>query len=78
MLDWQGGRIYRRVLAEVSLAGFIDCFRRLHPTDAGFTLPTPVPNSRRGYIFVTEALKYQIQRCFVLRELLAVEMASDH
>jgi endonuclease/exonuclease/phosphatase family metal-dependent hydrolase len=78
MLFWQGGRIFRRALAEVSLAGFIDCYRQLHPADAGFTLPTPAPNSRLDYIFVTEVLKHQIQRCFVLRELPAVELASDH
>jgi endonuclease/exonuclease/phosphatase family metal-dependent hydrolase len=78
MLTWQGGRIFHRALAEVSSAEFVDCYRRLHPAEVGFTLPTPMPNSRLDYIFVTEALKRQLRRCFVLRELPVAEMASDH
>jgi exonuclease III len=78
MLTWQGGRIFHWALAEVSLAGFVDCYRQWHPVDAGFTLPTPAPNSRLDYIFVAGSFISQLQQCFVLREPLAIEMASDH
>ncbi len=78
MLDLQGGRVLRRVISEVRMAGFVDCFRSLHPQEDGYTLPTPTPNSRLDYIFVNEMLNGQLAECRVMRDPSAVEQASDH
>jgi exonuclease III len=78
MLTWYGGRVPRWVVSEVKAAGFVDCFRSLHPHEDGFTLPTPLPNSRLDYILANEALTSRLIECRVVREPLAVEQASDH
>ena len=53
--------------------GWIDCFRRLHPSEQGFTLPAHHPNARLDYIFASPVLAKQLVHC---APLLAV--ASDH
>jgi len=78
MWNLQGRQVFHWALAEVSKTGFTDCYRCLHPDDAGFTLPTPTPNSRLDYIFATDALKHRLRHCFVAQEPSATEVASDH
>jgi len=74
----QGNRVYRFSIRRYLKAGFADAFRLLNPTDDGFTLPTPRPNSRLDYIFVNKVLKSRTKQCWVVREPPAVEVASDH
>jgi endonuclease/exonuclease/phosphatase family metal-dependent hydrolase len=78
MWNVQGRRVFHWALAEVSEAGFTDCYRCLHPDDSGFTLPTPTPNSRLDYIFATDVLKHRLRHCIVVQEPPATEVASDH
>lgn len=78
MLALQGGRIFRRAIREIMRAGFIDCYRLLHPDERGFTLPPPTPNTRLDYIFVNDVLRNCVQKCYVVQEPKAVEQASDH
>ena len=78
MLVWYGGRVPRWTISEVTAAGFVDCFRSLQSREDGFTLPTPTPNSRLDYIFVSGMLRSWLTDCHVVREPLAVEQASDH
>ncbi|MBE7550080.1 MAG: endonuclease/exonuclease/phosphatase family protein [Anaerolineales bacterium] len=74
----QGNRVYHFSIREYLAAGFTDCFRALHPDDAGFTLPPPNPNSRLDYVFANEAMKATLTDCWVVREPVAVLKASDH
>jgi endonuclease/exonuclease/phosphatase family metal-dependent hydrolase len=74
----QGNRTYHFSIREYMVAGFTDSFRHLNESEAGFTLPPPDPNSRLDYIFVTSGLKRYLKRCWVVREPLVVEKASDH
>jgi endonuclease/exonuclease/phosphatase family metal-dependent hydrolase len=78
ILFLQGGRIFRHTIAKIISAGFIDCYRVLHPCDDGFTLPTPVPHVRLDYIFASQSLARCIQRCDVVTEPPVAHGASDH
>jgi endonuclease/exonuclease/phosphatase family metal-dependent hydrolase len=78
ILFLQGRRIFRHTIAKIISAGFIDCYRVLHPCNDGFTLPTPVPHVRLDYIFASQSLARYIQRCDVVTEPPAVHKASDH
>ena len=74
----QGKRVYRLSIRKYLAAGFTDCFRAMHASDDGFTLPPPQPNSRLDYILVNDALKSHLTDCWVVREPSAVLKASDH
>lgn len=81
-LQWiifsQGKAVYRFSIRAWRMAGFTDCFRFLNPTDDGFTLPPPIPNTRLDYIFVNTKMKTYLKKCWVVREPSAVTQASDH
>jgi exodeoxyribonuclease III len=72
-----GGRIRWRTIQTVTDAGYVDAFRRLHPTDPGLTLPTPSPHVRLDYVFVPHAHADRVVRCDVVRDDTAAS-ASDH
>jgi exonuclease III len=74
----QGNRVYRFSIRAFLAVGFTDCFRFLNPTEAGFTLPPPIPNTRLDYIFVNAKMKASLKKCWVGREPSAVAQASDH
>jgi len=74
----QGNRVYHFSIRAFLAAGFTDCFRFLNPTEAGFTLPPPVPNTRLDYILVNATMKAHLKNCWVVREPNAVTQASDH
>jgi len=74
----QGNRVYHFSIREYLAAGFTDSFRHLNESEAGFTLPPPDPNSRLDYIFVNGELSKYLKECWVVREPLVVEKASDH
>jgi exonuclease III len=74
----QGNRVYHFSVRKYLSAGLTDCFRALHPSDDGFTLPSPKPNSRLDYHLVNEVLKSHLVDCRVVREPSAILKASDH
>jgi endonuclease/exonuclease/phosphatase family metal-dependent hydrolase len=77
-LVWlSGGRIRWKTIATVLAAGYVDAFRRLHPDDLGYTLPTPEPHVRLDYAFVPGAFVEHLRACEVLRTPDAAA-ASDH
>jgi endonuclease/exonuclease/phosphatase family metal-dependent hydrolase len=79
MLIWlQFGRVYRLALPKVVKANLTDCYRTLHPTEPGFTLPPPVPNTRLDYIFASPGLVPFLRTCEVVTAPSAVLRASDH
>ncbi|MCX8068372.1 MAG: endonuclease/exonuclease/phosphatase family protein [Anaerolineae bacterium] len=78
MILVQGQRIYRFAIPEVLRAGFVDCFRTLHPADAGRTLPASAPNARLDYIFASPPLLPYLRACKVVGEPHVVREASDH
>jgi exodeoxyribonuclease-3 len=77
-LVWlSGGRIRWKTIATVLAAGYVDAFRRLHPSDLGYTLPTPDPHVRLDYAFVPGAFVPHVRACEIVRTSEAAA-ASDH
>jgi exodeoxyribonuclease-3 len=58
-------------------AGYVDCYRTVHPTRQGYTYKWPTPILRIDYIFATPSLAQQLSACeVVVGEEAAI--ASDH
>ena len=72
-----GGRVRWRTIQTVVEAGYVDAFRRLHPSDPGLTLPTSDPHIRLDYVFVPEPEAGRVVACYVVKDPAAVG-ASDH
>ena len=61
-------------------AGYVDCFRRVHPGEWGFTCPAGSPAGRIDYIFASPEMAERLLHCDVVTEGEGVhgEDASDH
>jgi endonuclease/exonuclease/phosphatase family metal-dependent hydrolase len=61
-------------------AGYVDCFRRLHPYERGFTCPAASPAGRIDFIFASPELAPRLTSSNVVAEVpgLKVHEASDH
>lgn len=77
-----GGTIERWTVSRIIEAGYVDCFRRLHPRAHGYTCATWMPAARIDYVFADEQMVARLQRCEVVggrgwpdRE---ANVASDH
>jgi endonuclease/exonuclease/phosphatase (EEP) superfamily protein YafD len=77
-LWFQAGRVLRHVLKLLLDAGYVDCFRALHPHEDGFTLPASDPSIRLDYIFADPTLGTSLRSCRVVKEPKTVFNASDH
>jgi endonuclease/exonuclease/phosphatase family metal-dependent hydrolase len=77
-LVWlSGGRIRWQTIAIVLGAGYIDGFRKFHPTDAGFTFPSWDPYVRLDYAFLPAPFADRLVECRVVANE-ATRAASDH
>jgi exonuclease III len=70
--------IFRLALARLLKAGYVDCFRRLHPDDDGFTWMPGNRTARYDYIMADGLLAPALRRCWVVDDIEAVHIASDH
>ncbi len=77
-LWFQAGRVLRWALRPLLDAGYVDCFRALHPRDDGFTLPASGPKVRLDYVFADPALSASLRECRVVTQPDTVRTASDH
>jgi endonuclease/exonuclease/phosphatase family metal-dependent hydrolase len=61
-------------------AGYVDCFRFLHPDIQGYTYPAPIPAGRVDFIFANPELAQQLIASGVIveGEGIAAYQASDH
>jgi exodeoxyribonuclease-3 len=75
---FQLGYIPRWALGPLLNAGYVDCFRELHPKEDGFTLPSVHPQVRLDYVFAAPSLKDALRECRVIASPKAVTAASDH
>jgi hypothetical protein len=48
-------------------AGYVDCFRKVHPQEDGFTLPSPHPQVHLDYVFAPPPLDKALRACRVVR-----------
>src|ERR687893_3179993 len=75
---FQLGYIPRWALGPLLDAGYVDCFRKLHPREDGFTLPSVHPQVRLDYVFAAPSLKDALRECRVVTSPKAVTSSSDH
>jgi endonuclease/exonuclease/phosphatase family metal-dependent hydrolase len=77
-LVWlSGGQIRFRTIQRILDAGYVDCYRKLQPTDPGYTFPTWGPHLRLDFAFVPAAHMGVVKSCTVLTPASAAT-ASDH
>jgi exodeoxyribonuclease-3 len=74
----QLGYIFRHAMRKLLATRFLDCYRHLHPTQDGFTIPTPNPKVRLDYILANQRLAPRLTSCDVVTAPDAVHRASDH
>lgn len=70
--------IFRLALARLLKAGYVDCFRRLHPDEDGFTWMPGNRTARYDYIMADGSLAPALRNCWVVDDIEAVNTASDH
>jgi len=61
-------------------AGYVDCYRSIHPGARGFTCPAASPAGRIDFIFASPEMATCLETCYVLTdgEDVAGSAASDH
>jgi exodeoxyribonuclease III len=74
----QGGRAYPWALRLLERQGWCDCYRRMHPLAAGWTLPSHRPNARLDYVFANPVLAPSLRACSIVTTPALVQTASDH
>lgn len=67
----------RLAIAPLVEAGYVDCYRALHPDEPGYTYLAWAPWLRLDYVFASPALAGRLLECDVVRGDLAAR-ASDH
>ncbi len=74
------GGIRTDALRFLERAGLTDSFRRLHPDDAGYTLPARDPSVRLDYLMSTAASLPLVRSCapVTAADVPLVTVASDH
>jgi len=77
-LAWLSGRTIRWQTIQMMLdAHYVDGYRMLHPTAAGFTFPTWDPHVRLDYVFAPAAVAERLTECEVVDGLVGAS-GSDH
>ena len=61
-------------------AGYVDCYRHIHPKARGFTCPAASPAGRIDFIFASPEMAAHLETCYVLTdgEGMPGSAASDH
>lgn len=77
---WLTGRTIRWQTIQLMLdGGYVDCQRRLHPEEPGYTFPTWSPHVRLDYVFLPATFADRIRDFRVVNDPApAVSAASDH
>lgn len=78
MLWWERVQVYHDAIARLQAEGYIDCFRALHLSEPGFTLPTGSPHVRLDYIFADPLLAKSLKDCTIVTSPAEAVYASDH
>jgi Exonuclease III len=78
-LVWVSGRDIARDTIQIMLdAGYLDCYRLLHPTEKRYTFPTWDAHLRLDYFFVPTRYAERMKACEIIDEPAVVASASDH
>ncbi len=74
----QLGLIFRLAIPRLIKAGYVDCFRKLHPNDDGFTWMPGNRTTRYDYVLADPVMGAALRKCRVVDDIDAVNVASDH
>lgn len=74
----QLGFIFRLAIPRLQRAGYVDCFRKLHPHADGFTWMPGNLTTRYDYILADSCMSSALRACRVVDEVDVVNIASDH
>jgi exonuclease III len=78
-MRWQLGIVFKLAVPRLLRAGYVDCFRYLHPHDDGFTWYTRGRRTTRyDYILADAAMSGRLRACRVVDDNEAIPQASDH
>lgn len=78
-LVWLSGGRVRYVTVQTMLdAGYVDGYRLLHASDAGYTFPVWDPHVRLDFAFLPARFSERLEACGVMTEGATVRSASDH
>lgn len=69
-----GRTIERWTVSRLLDAGYVDCFRRVHPRASGYTCATWMPAARIDYVFADPIMAARLRRC----EVVGVRRWPDH
>lgn len=67
----------RRAIQMIVDAGYVDCYRQLHPQAPGYTYPSHHPWLRLDYIFASPHLAQRLLACDIVEQTTTIT-ASDH
>lgn len=67
----------RQAIHSLLEAGYVDCYRQLHPQTPGYTYPASAAWLRLDYVFASPQMAARLVGCDVIRGPV-VEQASDH
>ena len=70
--------VFRLAVPRLLKAGYVDCFRALHPAEHGFTWYPGNPTTRYDYILADSDMASRLQRCWVVDNVPDLVEASDH
>lgn len=70
----------RGTISMIQQAGYVDCYRRVHPDAWGFTCPAVSPAGRIDFIFASPMLADRLESCDPVTDSdgLPASSASDH
>jgi len=70
----------RGTIAMIQRAGYVDCYRHVHPHAHGFTCPSAAPAGRIDFIFANPRLAQRLATCSTVlnSEDVPGRIASDH
>lgn len=74
----QLGLIFKLALPRLIKAGYVDCFRKLHSKDDGFTWMPGNRTTRYDYVLADSTMAARLRACRVVDDVEAVNKASDH
>ncbi|HET7087752.1 MAG TPA: endonuclease/exonuclease/phosphatase family protein [Anaerolineae bacterium] len=80
MMALQLNLVFRLAVPRLLRAGYVDCFRRLHPAERedGFTWRPGNRTTRYDYILADPVMAPALSGCCVVDDIEAVNVASDH
>lgn len=70
----------RGTITMIQQAGYVDCYRRIHPHGYGFTCPSAAPAGRIDFIFANPLVSQRLEACHPVigGEGVSGQLASDH